>query len=66
MVADADRTLNTWRKSTYSGGGGSNCVEVGDSGAKVLVRDTKKRDGDTLNVGHREWRRFVGAVKGFG
>lgn len=65
-MAGSDNTLSTWRKSTYSGGGGANCVEVGGSGAKVLVRDTKNRDGGTLGVDHREWRRFVGTLKALG
>lgn len=62
-MAGSDGTLSTWRKSTYSGGGGANCVEVGGSGAQVLVRDTKNRNGDTLNIGHREWHRFVTTLK---
>jgi hypothetical protein len=28
MVAGADHVVTTWRKSSYSGGNGSNCVEV--------------------------------------
>jgi hypothetical protein len=34
----------TWRKSTYSGGSGSECVEAGVAGhGHVLVRDTNDR-----------------------
>lgn len=62
-MAGSDSTLSTWRKSTYSGSGGANCVEIGDSGAKVMVRDTKNRDGGTLDIDHREWRRLVAALK---
>jgi len=40
--------LTAWRKSTYSGGNGSNCVEVGDSAPVVLVHDTKDRAGAVL------------------
>ena len=36
----------TWRKSTYSGGSGSECVEAGVAGhGHVLVRDTKDHGG---------------------
>ncbi len=30
-----------WRKSSYSGGNGGACVEVGKHGGSVLVRDSK-------------------------
>ena len=39
----------TWRKSTYSGGQGGNCVEVAAAGT-VHVRDTTDRDGVALAV----------------
>ena len=37
----------TWRKSSYSGGNGGSCVEVGaqPQAGRVLVRDTKDRQG---------------------
>ena len=31
----------TWRKSSYSGNGGANCVEVGTVPGAILIRDTK-------------------------
>lgn len=34
-----------WRKSSYSGANGGNCVEVADDARVVLVRDTTDRDG---------------------
>jgi hypothetical protein len=52
-----------WRKSTYSGTGGSNCIEVASDGA-VRVRDTKDRTGPTLRFSPDAWRRFAGRVKG--
>lgn len=55
--------LSTWRKSTYSGSGGSECVEVGGAAGSVLVRDTKNRDGATLDVPAAAWRTFVTARK---
>jgi hypothetical protein len=33
----------TWRKSSYSGSNGGECVEVGAHEGRVLVRDTKDR-----------------------
>jgi hypothetical protein len=40
----------TWRKSSYSGGNGGGCVEVGaqSHASRVLVRDTKDREGLVL------------------
>jgi len=32
----------SWRKSSYSGGSGGNCVELADRGGRVLVRDTSR------------------------
>ena len=32
-----------WRKSSYSGNGGANCVETGSTTDAVPIRDTKDR-----------------------
>jgi hypothetical protein len=53
----------TWRKSTYSGGNGGNCVEVGSSAGLVLVRDTKDRAGAMLAIAPDAWRRFTASAK---
>jgi hypothetical protein len=47
-----------WRKPSYSGNGGQNCVEVAVDGA-VLVRDTTDRDGATLSVSPEAWGKFT-------
>jgi hypothetical protein len=55
----------TWRKSSYSGGNGGGCIEIGTSADadRVLVRDTKDRRGPVLTVDPRAWRRFAGRVR---
>jgi len=53
-----------WRKSSYSGQSGGNCVEVADHGNRVLVRDTKDRNGATLRLTPDAWRLFAAKVKG--
>ena len=55
----------TWRKSSYSGGNGGGCIEIGTSAEAhhVLVRDTKDRQGPVLNVDLNTWRRFADQVK---
>ncbi|MEV4626582.1 DUF397 domain-containing protein [Micromonospora sp. NPDC049523] len=53
-----------WRKSSRSNGQGGNCVEVADNlPGRVLVRDTKNRDGGTLTFAPDAWRAFVGLAK---
>ena len=49
----------TWRKATYSGNGGGNCLEVADDADRVLVRDTKDRAGAVLAFTADAWRQFV-------
>ena len=51
-----------WRKSSYSGNGGSDCVQVGGRGGRVLVRDTKNRTGAVLEIVPGVWRRLVDQV----
>jgi hypothetical protein len=53
-----------WRKSSYSGNGGSDCVEVGNDARRVLVRDTKDHgQGPVLRFSPEAWRRFADRVK---
>ncbi|WP_243639101.1 DUF397 domain-containing protein [Micromonospora sp. MW-13] len=50
--------------STRSGNGGDTCVEVADNlPGRVLVRDSKDRDGATLTFAPPAWRSFVDLVK---
>jgi hypothetical protein len=59
-----DMTGAKWRKSTRSSTNGGSCVEVADNlPGRVLVRDTKDRDGGTLAFGPDAWRAFVGLAK---
>ena len=51
-----------WRKSSYSGNGGGNCVEVA-AGGRVLVRDSQDRAGTVLRFPPAAWRRFADQVK---
>ena len=53
----------TWRKSSYSGSNGGECIEVGSHDDRVLVRDTKDREGPMLQVSPATWRRFADRVK---
>ena len=53
-----------WRKSSYSGGSGGNCIEVADHEHRVMVRDTNQNaTGPTLRFTPAAWRRFAEQVK---
>ena len=53
----------TWRKSTYSNGGGNACVETASGQGVIRVRDTTNRDGETLAFTTVAWSKFLGSVK---
>ena len=53
----------TWRKSSYSGNNGGNCVEVGDAAQVIAVRDSKDPHGPVLAFSPQTWRRFAAQVK---
>lgn len=48
-----------WRKSSYSGGGNTNCVEVARFSRAVGVRDSKNREARHLTVPRTAWASFV-------
>jgi Domain of unknown function (DUF397) len=58
-----DLSRARWRKSSFSGGGGSNCVEVTGAGQAIAVRDSKDAPGPVLVFGQRAWRQFAAKVK---
>ncbi|WP_159943590.1 MULTISPECIES: DUF397 domain-containing protein [unclassified Nocardiopsis] len=51
-----------WHKSSYSGGGGGNCVEVAE-GRNVLVRDTQHRGLGHLAFASAEWTGLLNTLK---
>jgi hypothetical protein len=57
-----DKINLRWRKSSYSGNGGGNCVEVA-AGGRVLVRDSQDRAGTVLRFPPAAWRKFADQVK---
>ncbi|MES4890875.1 DUF397 domain-containing protein [Streptomyces sp. NPDC096012] len=49
-----------WFKSSYSGSGGGDCVEVASGPDAVFVRDSKVADdGPVLRITRGEWAAFV-------
>jgi hypothetical protein len=57
-----DTGMMQWRKSSYSNGGSSACVEVASTDG-VLVRDTTDRDGGTLTFSAEAWGRFTTSLR---
>jgi hypothetical protein len=56
--------METWRKSSYSGSSGGNCVEVADTtDSGIKVRDTTDRGGVTLSVSAGVWSAFLGSLR---
>ncbi|HEY3506803.1 MAG TPA: DUF397 domain-containing protein [Actinocatenispora sp.] len=53
----------TWRKSSRSGNGNGNCVEVAEVPGAMAVRDSKDPAGDRLTVSSAGWRSFVAELK---
>jgi hypothetical protein len=53
-----------WYKSSYSGNGGGDCVEVARSLPRtVAVRDSKDPHSPVLAIGSARWRDFIADVK---
>jgi len=65
-----DLSNAAWRKSSYSGGNGGQCVEVAAVNSResnlagvCVVRDSKDPDGSVLAFGPGQWRLFTADVK---
>lgn len=55
--------VDRWRKSTFSGNGGADCVEVATTADAVAVRDSKNPEGPRMAVPATGWREFVSRVQ---
>lgn len=54
----------TWRKSSYSGGNGGSCVEVGGAAGAIYVRDTKDPQRKVaVSVPTDAWSAFLATIK---
>ena len=56
------RTPHAWRKSSYSGDQGGNCIEVAPAAEYVGIRDTKNREQGHLTVTPSTWRAFIQGI----
>ncbi|WP_311546332.1 Scr1 family TA system antitoxin-like transcriptional regulator [Streptomonospora wellingtoniae] len=53
---------NEWKKSSYSEGGATNCVECRTDSDLALVRDTRHREAGHLAFPLAEWQAFLRAA----
>lgn len=51
----------SWRKSSYSQDGGTDCVEVAFAEREAAVRDSKNTAGAILVLPADSWRHFMNA-----
>ncbi|MYV54303.1 DUF397 domain-containing protein [Streptomyces sp. SID3212] len=51
-----------WFKSSYSGSGGDNCVEIAARADAVLVRDSKDTGVGSLTLSPTAWTAFTAYV----
>jgi hypothetical protein len=62
MDVDLSRALS-WRKSSFSNGGGA-CVEIASNVPGVVgVRDSKDKDGPVLTFAPEEWQAFAAGIR---
>ncbi|MGW0661840.1 DUF397 domain-containing protein [Streptodolium elevatio] len=56
--------MHVWRKSSYSGASGGECVEVADvADAQVPVRDSKDTARGHLMIPEQAWAGFTGQLR---
>jgi len=64
-MPELDLSAARWRKSSFSGSTGGDCVEVAMLEGHVAVRDSKNPSAGALVFTHNEWRAFLaGANEG--
>jgi hypothetical protein len=54
----------TFRRSSFSGSSGGNCVEVARTGDLFGLRDSKNPGGPVLALGAHQGRAFLESIKG--
>jgi hypothetical protein len=60
MTYPADESF---RKSSYSNGPNTACIEVANTAETFFVRDSKDRSGPVLSFGMRDWEAFLILVR---
>jgi uncharacterized protein DUF397/tetratricopeptide repeat protein len=67
LTKEANRLITDltpeWRKSSHSGGGAAECVEIAHQVHRTAVRDSKNPAGGRLAFGLSSWIGFLGSIK---
>jgi hypothetical protein len=62
-TASANLSAATWRKSTRSSGGGSNCIEIARLPGHIAIRDSKNPHGPALIITPATFRELTDTLK---
>jgi hypothetical protein len=62
-MTDHDLSRVEWRKSSYSGSSGGECVEVAAIRRVNAVRDSKDPEGGYLLLERAEWAALLSQIK---
>ncbi|MFD0857056.1 DUF397 domain-containing protein [Actinomadura adrarensis] len=63
-MIDEVRAGAVWRKSSHSGSGNADCVEVATNLPGIVgVRDSKDPEGLHLGFSHADWRALTARIK---
>lgn len=57
------KLIRGWRKSSYSGGNGGECVEIAATTTGAAVRDTQNRHLGHLHAPTHEWNALLHTIK---
>lgn len=52
-----------WKKSSYSGSSGANCVETASDKAGVHVRDSQAPENGSIAFSPETWNAFTASIK---
>ncbi|WP_242608669.1 DUF397 domain-containing protein [Actinomadura formosensis] len=55
-----------WRRSTHSNTQGANCVEIGQYGEMVYIRDSRNRPGPVIAITQDDWTHLLNALHSLG
>ncbi|WP_369234488.1 DUF397 domain-containing protein [Streptomyces sp. R21] len=62
METSQQLTAATWRKSSYSGTSGGECVEVAPLTPHIAIRDSKNPEGGAFTVTPAAFATFVASL----
>jgi hypothetical protein len=62
-VTGSESAPVAWRKSSFSGGGSGDCVEVAFAVEGVLLRHSRNPSGPVLSFTHAEWHAFLSGAR---